>query len=953
MSMSKRTVWLGLALLVVLGDVALAQNVAPSSEGQFADPKIPFKKYTLDNGLEVILHQDKSVPLVTVNLWYHVGSGDEVVGKSGFAHLFEHMMFQGTKNTGEDKHFEILREIGSDDVNGSTNPNRTNYYETVPSNQLEVALWLESERMGYLLDGLTQKSLDNQREVVRNERRQSYDNVPYGKERFVVSALLYPEGHPYRYLTIGLHEDLVRASVDDVKAFFRKWYRPSNATLCLAGDIDLDEAQKLVAKWFGTFPRLEKPQRRIVEPPTVDGPKRQVVEDPFAKLRRVHYAWHSPALYAPGDAELDILASALGQSGTGRLYKTLVLDKQLARSVQVYQASTQMSSTFNVVADLRDNADLAEVEKLIDEELTRVLGSPVTEKELHRAVVQYEVSSVFGLEALLARAETLQAYNHFVGNPDWITQDLDRYRKSDVKAVQATAERYLQKKTRVEVITMPGKPKAEAEPTPGTSAATAPASPVAPEVAAAQFPQEEFRTKRPAAGPARPLVPPSITHFPLPNGVEVYLVERHELPTVSADLTFEGGGMNEPAGKEGLADVCTNVLDDGTEKLDKVAFEEALADIGSDVSAYAGLDQQGLKLRTLSKSLDATLDLWAASLRTPGLRQADLERDVKQALASIQQAKGAPGSVAQRVFGTVFYGPAHPFGHLATEASLGAIAIGDCKTYVADSFQPAGAKLYVVGDVTREQVEKTFAARLGSWQGQPKSGVAIGSPQPRAGRIFFVDVPGAAQSQIYLVEAGPKRQDADYVPTRLMMSILGGDFSSRINMNLREDKGWAYGAGGGIRYYRGFGSFRVGASVRTDATKGSVLELFKEVQKMSTGDVTDEELAREKSAEVLGLPGQFATGADVLASFRSLVYFGLPLDYWSHYTDAVSATQKGAVADAAKAHLKPADLQVLVVGDGKSVLPGLREVLESKTLGEGALVMLDADGKAASAASGN
>ena len=946
-----------LAVVLTLTVPTLAHNVGSQAVAgaKFPDPKITFKKYTLPNGLEVILHQDKTVPLVAVNLWYHVGSGDEVPGKSGFAHLFEHMMFQGTKNTGEDQHFEILQQIGSSDSNGSTNPNRTNYYEVVPSNQLEVALWLESERMGYLPEAITEKSLANQRDVVRNERRQSYDNVPYGKDAFATAAALYPEGHPYRYLTIGLHEDLEGGSVDDVKGFFRKWYAPSNATLTLAGDFETASAQKLVEKWFGTFPKIAKPERRVVETPQIAETRRVTVEDPFARLRRVHYAWNTPALYAPGDAELDILASALGQSGTGRLYKTLVLEKQLAQAVTVYQGSLQRSSTFNVIVDLRPNADMAEVERLIDEELGRVLSAPVTDAEFRRAVVNYESGSVWGLESLLARAESLQTYNHFTGNPDWITEDLDRYRKSNVQAVVGIAKKFLQKPNRIEVITMPAKTGAGAQSTePAPPSASKPASNPAsgPPSVTPEFPHEAFRAKRPAAGPTHALVPPGITRFSLPEGLEVFLVESHKLPTIEADLTFEGGSENDPKDKSGLASLCMNLLNDGTQKIEKGAFEEAQADIGSTVGTYAGLDQQGVTMRTLSKNLDRSVELWAETLKSPGLREADHARNVQQTLASLAQQKGAPSSVASRVFGAVYYGPDHPFGKVPTEETVKAVTLGDCKAYVNDYVKPRGAKLYLVGDITRQQVEQKLTPALEGWTGAPKASAEAGAIKSMPGKLFFVDVPGAAQSMIYLFHPGPTRQAGDYFSTRIMSGILGGDFASRINMNLREDKGWAYGANGGMRYTRTLGTMRVAASVRTDATKGSVEELYKEVQKMSSGEVTAAELEREKGAAILGLPAQFATGQDVLGSFRTLIYFGLPVDYWAGFAKAIGSVNNESVGNAARKYVKPAELQGLVVGDGAKVLPGLKELLASKAIGEGELVVLDADGRPAGGTGG-
>jgi zinc protease len=961
MRLKKLPTTVAAALAVLLAASAHAQQALEPGESSSeangsADPEIPFEKLTLPNGLEVILHQDQSVPLIAVSVWYHVGSGDETPGKSGFAHLFEHMMFQGTKNTGEDKHFEILREIGASNTNGSTNYQRTNYYEVVPSNQLEVALWLESERMGYLLPSVTEASLANQRDVVRNERRQRYDNVPYGKERFAINAALYPEGHPYRYLVIGRHEDIESASVEDVKNFFRKWYVPANATLAIAGDFEVAEAKRLVQKWFGSFPASQRPERRMVPAPALQKPERITLDDAFAKLRRVRYVFHSPALFAPGDAELDLLASALGKPGTGRLYKILVLERQLAQSVSVYQASAQMSSTFHVTVDLKPDADLAEVERILDEELERVRKEPITEREIARAIVSYESGFVWGLESLLARAEILQSYNHAFGDPDGITRDLDRYRKTTAAAVQAVAASVLDPQRRVEIVSMPA-----------SEAAATPAEQAAPEASAAQsapgadaqaaaaaaaseapvaelaFPEEDFRAQRPAAGEPRPLEQPAITRFALPNGIEVFLVERHELPTVSMDLTFEGGSAGDPAEQQGLAGLCMGLVDEGTAGLEKIAFEEALADLASNVSSWAGSDQQGVGMSTLTKNLDRTLELWTDTLRAPGLREQDHGRLVKQSVAAIRQAKGAPASIATRVSGSVFFGPEHPLGRVTTEQSIEAVALSDCRRYVQEWLRPDGAKLFVVGDATQAELEEKLSRLFAGWAGKPPQPAEEQPHQPRDGRIFFVDVPGAAQSRILMAHPGPRRQAPDYFATRLMMGILGGSFSSRINMNLREDKGYAYGAGAGLAYSRNFGTLRVGASVRSDVTRESVDELLGELSRMSSGEIAEAELARESSAAILGLPGDFATGAQVLGSFRSLVYFGLPLDWYASFVQNVSAVTKEAAEQAARAHIKPDQLKIVVVGDGASALPALRELAEARSFGEGAIVLMDAD----------
>jgi predicted Zn-dependent peptidase len=442
--------------------LAAAALVAALPARAYADdPKIQFERYTLDNGLEVILAPDPSVPLVAVNIWYHVGSGYEVPGKSGFAHLFEHMLFQGSKNVGEDKHFDILKKIGADQINGTTNTDRTNYFELVPSNQLDVALWLESDRMSHLLEMLTKPSLDNQIDVVRNERRQSYDNQPYGKSRLALYDALYPEGHPYKYTTIGLHEDLAKASVDDVKNFYKTWYVPANATLCLSGDFDVATAKDQIKKWFGSFPKSDKPKVVPIAAPTVAS-KRIEVGDDFAKLRQITWAWQSPANFAPGDAELDVVADALTREGTGRLYRALVLDKQLAQSVRASQNGMGFSGIFTITVQLRSNADLALAEKIVAGELAKIRGENLSDREVARVVTEFEARSVYTLESLMGRANVLQTYNHYLGNPDSITWDLDRYRHTSPDKVRAAIDKWLSPDHVIELVTLPNASGAKA-----------------------------------------------------------------------------------------------------------------------------------------------------------------------------------------------------------------------------------------------------------------------------------------------------------------------------------------------------------------------------------------------------------------------------------------------------------------------------------------------------------
>jgi len=507
-----------------------------------------------------------------------------------------------------------------------------------------------------------------------------------------------------------------------------------------------------------------------------------------------------------------------------------------------------------------------------------------------------------------------------------------------------------------------------------TEANAAPqASAAAPQTLA--FPDEPFRSDRPVAGDPRPFQLPEIAKFRLKRlGIDVFLLERHTLPTVSMSLVFEGGSLNDPVRKPGLASVCMSLMEEGTARLDKLAFEEALADIASSVSAFAGTTQQGVTASTLSKNLDATLDLFADMLRTPGFRQVDLDRLVARELESLKQAKATVSSLAGRLRGFVTHGPKHAFGRLETDASLKAITTKDCRAYHAAWIKPRGAKLFVVGDITEEIIREKIASRLllGSsagtaqatppkttkttktakttktqkWAGRPRKSRALGRARPPRGRIFFAPVPGSAQSAVYLYHAGPKRNARDHLATELMERVLGKGFSSRINMNLREDKGWAYGARGSFSYFKGGSTFAAGASVQTDHTKDALLELQEEIvsMKRQSAPITDAELEREKEGSILALPGKFSTASQALSMYRELVYYKMPLGYWNRYVQRVSGLKKKQLVKAARKHLKPKALVALVVGDPNSVLPGLYGLTATKSLGKGPLVILDGDG---------
>ncbi|MCC6994766.1 MAG: insulinase family protein [Deltaproteobacteria bacterium] len=495
-------------------------------------------------------------------------------------------------------------------------------------------------------------------------------------------------------------------------------------------------------------------------------------------------------------------------------------------------------------------------------------------------------------------------------------------------------------------------PSPTAAPSPRPTVAPSPSPTLAPApmltLAAPQelgFPDEPFRKDEPAAAAPRAFVPPTVQRFQLESGIDVFLVERHTIPTVTVRLAFEGGGIEDPPGQEGLISLCVSLMTDGTEKLDKLAFEAALADLASSIGSEAGADWQTFSMSALTRNLEPTLDLFVDSLLHPGMRQDEFERNTRRRIEALRAVRGSVGGVAGRVQSSVIYGPRHPHGRIITEAAVGKYSLDACKAH-AKTLHPRGARLFVAGDITAEQVKASIGARLASFTGSSKAAKAKvpGAPAPRPGKIFFVDVPNAPQSVIALMHVGPARTAPDYAQTMLMASVLGVGFTSRINMNIREQKGYAYGARGGFDYTRKFGTFTAGGSIRTDATVEAVKEIFAEIDKMQKGGPDESELLREKTGTVLALPARFETAGATLGTFEGLTYFGLPLDYYASYIPKVQAVTVKAAAAAAKKYLKPKELRVLVVGDAKAVLPGLRELAQKGLLGKGGITLLDADG---------
>ncbi len=896
----------------------LLTSLAAAAAAVAADlPEIPFEKYVLENGLEVILHEDHTIPSVAVNVWYHVGSKNEKPGRTGFAHLFEHMMFQGSQHH-DDDYFAPLQRVGGQ-VNGSTNVDRTNYWENVPSEQLELALWLESDRMGFLVPAMTEERLANQKGVVQNEKREG-ENEPYAVADELMTKLLFPSDHPYSHTVIGSMDDLSAATKQDIADFFALYYTPNNASLCVAGDFDPAEAKALIAKYFGTIPPGRPVQRIQQWLPVMEGERRATAEDDV-ELPRLLMAWHTPALYAPGDAELGLLASVLTGGKTSRLYQALVYEQQIAQDVSAWQGSREIGSVFQVEATAKPGVDLARLEQAVDAELRRLFDKGVAQDELARAQTGFEVRFLRRLESVGGfggRADLLNGYNVRTGDPGFLARDLGRYRDASPADVTSAARRHLDLGRRAVLHVVPhGKP------------------------AASDLAVD--RETMPAAGRERAFAPPPILTAELPGGLQLYLVEKHELPLVQVNLVVRCGWAADPPDRPGAAAMTADMLDEGTRGRDALAISDLARDLGAQLGSSSNFDGSYVSLGVLKRNLDAGLALMGDVAMHPSFPAAELERIRSQYLGRIRQESVEPEQTAATVFQKLMFGEGHPYAQplsgTGTRASVTAITREDLVRLHETYYRPNNASVVVVGDITLDEAVAAVSRAMRGWEPKSAPAVVVPPARPRAGaRICLVDRPGAQQSVILLGQPGLDRRDPDVLSLNVFNMPLGGQFMSRINMNLREDKGYTYGARTTSLTMAGGGLFLANAPVQTQYTKESVVELLKELREVrGERPLADAELAAGKNQLIKSFPLRFQTIQGIAGQLNELVLYGLPLDDWATYRLRVEAVGADEAARMAREHIDPEAMRLVIVGDRAVIEPGLRE------LGLGDIEVVDAD----------
>jgi len=883
--------------------VAIAAVCLFAASAHAAQPDIPFTMEKLQNGLTVIVHEDHKAPVVAVNIWYHVGSKNEVKGRTGFAHLFEHLMFQGTENW-HGEYLTALEDLGSTSFNGTTWFDRTNYFQTVPKNALDSILWLESDRMGHFIGSVTQAKLDEQRGVVQNEKRQG-DNQPYGRVWEYIQPALFPPDHPYSWETIGSMEDLQAATLDDVRGWFASYYGPNNAVLVIAGDVDTQAAFEKARLFFGDIAPVPPITRPDVWIPRHPENRRALMQDRVPQAR-IYRAWTGPQWGTPDSRYLALAAAVLAGDKNSRLYQRLVYHDRLATDVSLGTIPLEISGISVLTVSAQPDVPLAAIEAAVNEELQRFFRKGPTARELERVTTQFRADFLRGIEQVggfSGKAGTLAESMVYGGRPDAWKEDLAALDTAKPDDLRDAAGKWLASGSyTLNVLPYPSLAKAEG----GAD-----------------------RSSMPLPGPAPQVGFPDVERARLDNGLAIVLAPRPGLGLVEAQLIVPGGFAADPRERPGTANLALAMLDEGTTTRNALEISEDLSLLGASLGAGASLDNAAVSLSALRDKLEPSLAILADVTLHPVFPAQELERLRGVLVAGIRQEKNRPNSMALRVLPRLLYGEGHPYAEpltgTGTEASLAALNREQLAAFHEEWFRPNHATLVVAGDVTMAELRPMLERLFGSWKPGELAVVPPGPPSPaRADVLYVLDRPGAEQSVIFAGQTLPPKVNPDEQALQMLNDVFGGQISARLNMNLRENKHWSYGAYSTIVDARGPRPFLAWAPVQADKTAESLEEMRRELAGITgTRPVSGEELERVKKTEVLSLPGRWETAGAVANALAESVEFGLPDDYWKHYAASVRAVTLADVQRVAMAWLKPAETIYVVVGDRAKIEPGL------------------------------
>jgi len=891
---------------------ATTQTEQSVNQQQFPEIEVSYETFKLDNGLTVVVHEDRKAPIVAVNVWYAVGSKDEKPGKTGFAHLFEHLMFNGTENY-DDEYFGPFERAGATEMNGTTNNDRTNYFQNVPTPALDMALWMESDRMGHLLGAVTQEKLDEQRGVVQNEKRQG-EAQPYGRVWGYLAEQTFPEGHPYSWSVIGSMEDLNNASLDDVHQWFKDYYGASNAVLVLAGDIDVETAKEKVEQYFADIDPGKPLQKLEAWVAKREGTKRATMQDdvPAARIYRI---WNTAQLGTADHEYLSLLSDILANGKNSRLYERLVYEEQIASSVGGFQFGRDLAGQFFITADAKAGVDLDRVEAIIDEELNRLLTEGPTQEELQRTKFSTTAGFVRRVEKVGGfggKSDLLASGEVYHGDPGFYAKEMDWLKNATVSDLQAAGKRWL----------TDGDFILHVQPQPGYQAGEAQAS----------------RDQLPDVGDLPTLELPELNTFTLSNGLEVYLAERHDTPTVEMRLVADAGYAADAGTHAGTASFAMSMLKEGTENYGPMELAAKLENLGTGLNAYASLDTSTISLNSLTVNLEQSLGLMSEIILRPTFPQAEIDRKRSNWLEDIRKEQARPQTQALRVVPGLMFGEDHAYSQPLTGSgtvdSINALTRDDLVDHVQTWLRPDNARLVIVGDTTEAQIKPLLEQQLADWQAPASAKPSKVLERPAAqeqARVFLIDKPGTPQSLIIAGQLAPSGTVDNADTIDVMNTILGGSFTSRLNMNLREDKGWSYGARSMWLDNLGPGLLIALAPVQTDKTQESIEEIVKEfTQYEGENPATADELAKVKANKVAKLPGAYETKGQLINAVSDTLNKGKDMQYLEAYAQRVSNIDLDSVKQTADSVLRPDAMTWVIVGD----LEQIEEKVRSLNLGE-------------------
>lgn len=895
---------------------------------------IPYEKYVLPNGLTVLVHEDHSDPIVHVDVTYHVGSAREEIGKSGFAHFFEHMMFQGSDNVADEQHFKIITEAGGT-LNGSTNKDRTNYFETVPSNQLEKMLWLEADRMGFLLDAVTQKKFEVQRATVKNERGQRYDNVPYGLVGEFTAKNLYPYGHPYSWLTIGYIEDLNRVNVDDLKNFFLRWYGPNNAVITVGGDVNAKEVVKMVEKYFGSIPKGPAVEPVKVPMPVLGKDRYVSMTDNYAKMPALRMVFPTPPAYSGEEAPLDCLADIIGGGQNSLLFKNFV-KAQKAVNAASYNGTSELSGEFTIAITPYPGQKLSDIEKSLRQTLAEFEERGVTDEDIEKFKSSQEANLVYGLESVNGKVRQLAAYETFKGDANYIGKDLKRYTSVTKEDVMRVYNKYIKGKSAVIVSVMTKNDntnKAAAD-----NYTVSEAGYKAPDYGYSDLKyvktKDNFdRSVVPGNGPNPVVKVPEFWRSEMKGNVKIIGTKSDEVPVVNMTLHFPGGKMMESAdpAKVGLANMVAAMMEEDTKNYTAEDFSVALDKLGSSISVNAVRDGIDVRVRCLSKNLDKTMKLVEERIVNPRFTEEAFAMNKKRISESVKNSMNRATYVADNVFSKIMYGETNVLAWpaLGTEASLDKMTLNDVQTFYDKTLAKSNAQIVVVGDVTKEKVMKSLAFVDGMRETDMAFPKLPTAPAVQKTKIYFVDIPNAAQTEFRIGHVTGMKYDAlgDYYQSTVMNYPLGGAFNSRLNLDLREEKGWTYGARGYFDGDKYTGAYEFGAGIRADATDSAMVDILKIMKEFRANGVTQDELSFTQKSMGQSEARKYEMGYQKASFLSRILDYDLTSDFSTKQNDLLAKMKKDDVNKLAVKYIPDVDkMNIVLVGDKAKVWDGLQKL---------------------------